>query len=1128
LFTLLGILNPFYDNNDLCALAGGLFHFLDELGPGFEQHMREQIEAAIAGGDSKEAATDEVRSDHEGLIDNIVPCFDEVGELSFVPRQLAQLLVPPTARRLRDSTLTGICNDLGLGGNLRFETLDKIAPQEELFAPQVLDTTTLRVSAPGDAFFLQVGSQVQLTVSDLFGNDLTGAASGTQYFAAADERVTVSPDGLLTISGTPSPYAEVTPVVWVWVGNGEDLGIGQFAIVDPDGDGDGVGDSTEVALGLDPAVDNTLLDGDGDGLNDAFEAFAGSDPGSADTDGDGVGDGEEQARGSDFLDPADAGTRLGRGSIALAGGRSALLRPDGGFLIRNVPVSGELTRVRVQGPRAADFWYGQSGFFEVANGATQRFTGSFPVATEPPPQTVRLSVTADVTPIQDTAQLTVTATLSDGTAVDATARAEGSSYSTSNPAIATVDENGLVTGVSSGIAFVTARREGAAAVTRVVVALGDPLTTVTGRVEDAGGQPVAGATIGVAGQLVSTTTDGGGAFVLANVATTLGPSLTVTGFRRTPGGPFLLASVAGITPVAGGVTEIGAFTLLPLIFDLDGDGDGVPDEVELFLGTDPVNPDSDGDSIPDGQEDADFDGLPDWGELIVGRDPNDFDSDDDGIADGDEDTDGDGLSDGDEIRAGEDPLTPENEPPEVEIVSPADGTTVTEGATLEVVAEATDNVVVAQVALTVNGGVVLVDDEAPFVFTFTVPEGAATLSLAATAADAAGNTAAAAPVTLNVAAEVATTVEGRVVDAFGAAVPGAEVEVRLQGLQAEFFDFDQPLTEIPDFTGLAPDVVKLVSAVNFVNPDGVLGPDTFGVGLGPDFAARFTGTIRLDLSGPYTFTLGSDDGARLTLDGQLVAEVAAAGDFAEGEGLFENLAAPREVPIVIEYFQAVGDAELRLELREPEAVIVTDAGRRTAGKGVFPPPPPPKEVPTRALRPPAGLFAGVAGPDGRFSIAAVPTALGPVQAEARAVVTGEPVSGLSARVDPVPGGVTDVGTVPIDTIGCFTGALFYGGSCTFGSVTGDVDLLFENDLGLLVPVDYVTPDAFGGFCAVLRRRIRYVLRQEDVECFCDATATCETEVELTEPDTGTSCTAEDGPCQDAGGVPLTCDFFCGS
>ncbi|HHO50244.1 MAG TPA: hypothetical protein ENK18_05060 [Deltaproteobacteria bacterium] len=68
----------------------------------------------------------------------------------------------------------------------------------------------------------------------------------------------------------------------------------------------------------------------------------------------------------------------------------------------------------------------------------------------------------------------------------------------------------------------------------------------------------------------------------------------------------------------------------------DSDGDGIGDDAEVELGTDPELEDTDGDGLGDGVE------------LEAGTDPLDPDSDGDGLADGDEglvDTDGDGLPD---------------------------------------------------------------------------------------------------------------------------------------------------------------------------------------------------------------------------------------------------------------------------------------------------------------------------------------------------------------------------------------------------------------------------------------------------------------------------------------------------
>ena len=108
----------------------------------------------------------------------------------------------------------------------------------------------------------------------------------------------------------------------------------------------------------------------------------------------------------------------------------------------------------------------------------------------------------------------------------------------------------------------------------------------------------------------------------------------------------------------------------------DPDGDGLTNEEELSLGTDPQAEDTDDDGLTDYDEfmgdtdpvdaDSDDDGLNDGDELKGGTDPMDSDTDADGLSDGDEmnagtnplddDTDDDGLSDGDEIALGADPL----------------------------------------------------------------------------------------------------------------------------------------------------------------------------------------------------------------------------------------------------------------------------------------------------------------------------------------------------------------------------------------------------------------------------------------------------------------------------------------
>ena len=133
-----------------------------------------------------------------------------------------------------------------------------------------------------------------------------------------------------------------------------------------------------------------------------------------------------------------------------------------------------------------------------------------------------------------------------------------------------------------------------------------------------------------------------------------------------------------VTLEAGGIVSNG------VDFGIDSDSDGLSDSEEATAGTDPANPDSDGDGLVDGDEvhvigtdplnlDTDGDGLRDGFEVLHGFNPllggdGAGDADADGLSNLEEqtrgthprnrDTDGDGLRDGFEVAHGFDPLSP--------------------------------------------------------------------------------------------------------------------------------------------------------------------------------------------------------------------------------------------------------------------------------------------------------------------------------------------------------------------------------------------------------------------------------------------------------------------------------------
>ncbi|MEX2690471.1 MAG: hypothetical protein Q6351_009155 [Candidatus Njordarchaeum guaymaensis] len=110
---------------------------------------------------------------------------------------------------------------------------------------------------------------------------------------------------------------------------------------------------------------------------------------------------------------------------------------------------------------------------------------------------------------------------------------------------------------------------------------------------------------------------------------------------------------------------VGERDVFLLKYGSDDDGDGLTDDQELKIGTDPTDSDTDDDQMPDGwevqyglnplnstdaEEDPDVDSLTNLEEYQYGTNPQLYD------------TDGDGFSDGEEIRGGYDPLDPNSRP----------------------------------------------------------------------------------------------------------------------------------------------------------------------------------------------------------------------------------------------------------------------------------------------------------------------------------------------------------------------------------------------------------------------------------------------------------------------------------
>src|SRR5260370_33243030 len=167
--------------------------------------------------------------------------------------------------------------------------------------------------------------------------------------------------------------------------------------------------------------------------------------------------------------PAKA--KLNQNCVVSVLNRTVQVNADGSWVLPNVPANFGLVRARATCVQNGVTTFGQSDLFSIGTNQTVNLPHITLGNTTPIPQSLILTGASLLNQSGATSQLTVIATFAGGTTQNVTAAAAGTIYNVSNPAIATVSADGLVTAISSGTVVIQTVNEGAQGIISIQVVL---------------------------------------------------------------------------------------------------------------------------------------------------------------------------------------------------------------------------------------------------------------------------------------------------------------------------------------------------------------------------------------------------------------------------------------------------------------------------------------------------------------------------------------------------------------------------------------------------------------------------------------------------------------------------------